>query len=211
MTDPLTATAEAPAAEATAAGQRLRMHLGVAEQGKLYALEGNHPRALFYYRWAMQMVVTAGDPEVFFRHYLECVIESLEHMGSLDEVVEYCEKAIDLHRQNAEPDAVSLRDLAHLHQRLGVVRLKGGDRDGAREALRTAIGVLAGSGQRLTLAASLLRWLEMGLHLDPPRIAAELKQARYFSVREDTVDREGAVKLPEAVLPPALRLQEGWK
>lgn len=202
---------EDPKEDAQRPSERQRLHLGIAEQGKVYALAGNHPRALFYYRWAMQMAVTAGDPEVFFRHYLECVIESLEHMGAADEVVEYCQKAIEVHGRNREPDPVAMRDLAHLHQRLGVVRLRSGDRDGAREALRAAVAVLAGSGQRLPLAASLLRWVEMGLHLDKVRIDAELKKERYFSVREETVDRASAVRLPEAVLPQALRLQEGWK
>jgi tetratricopeptide (TPR) repeat protein len=211
MTEKLTTTAEAPASGASAPGERLRLHLGIAEQGKLYALEGDHPRALFYYRWAMQMAVAAGDPEVFFRHYLECVVESLERMSAFAEVVDYCEKAIELHRKNPEPDPVALRDLAHLHQRLGIVRLKGGDRDGARESLRAALAVLAGSGQALPLAASLLRWVELGLHLDRSRIEAELEKARYFSVREEAVDRECAIRLPEAVLPPALRLQQGWQ
>src|SRR5215212_2230092 len=71
-----------------------RLHLGIAEQGKVHALKGDHGSALTHYREAIRMAVSSGAPEVFFRHYMECTLESLERMGSLREVLEYCDRAI---------------------------------------------------------------------------------------------------------------------
>ncbi len=177
-----------------------KLHLGIAEQGKLYALEGDHGAALFYYRKAMQMSVEVGDPEVFFRHYLDCVMETLEHLGSYPEIVEFCDKALELYAENPPQDPLTLRDQAHIYQKLGVVQLKSGDGEAARRSFAEALAVLVDTDQQLPLAASLLRWLEMGMHLDSRRILAEQERNQYFTVRRETVDPERAVKLPDEMV-----------
>ena len=63
------------------------IHLSIAENGKLQALKGNHEAALKGYREAIQLAVSSKAPEVFFRHYTQCVLESLELTGSYDEIV----------------------------------------------------------------------------------------------------------------------------
>ncbi len=203
---PTGAAATEPEAATAPPEEGRRLHMGIAEQGKVYALEGNHGRALFYYRHAMRLAVEAGDPEVFFRHYLECVIESLEQTGSFDEVLEYCDKALELYEKNPPADPVNLRDQASIYQRRGVVHLKRGDKDGARRAFEDALQALAGSGQKLPLASSLLDWLRRGLHVEPARVDAELRRADYFSVREENVDRSRAVLLPDSLIPPGLAI-----
>ena len=175
------------------------LHMGLAEQGKIYALGGNYSLALAYYRKAMHMSVEAGDPEVFFRHYLECLIEALEHMGSYEEVLAYCEKAIAIYSERPPFDDLTRRDLAHLYQRRAVVLLKSGDKAGAREAFEEATLVVRGTGQRLPLTEALLRWVQMAMHVDARRITAEQVRHHYFSVREGTIDRSRAVKLPAAL------------
>ena len=47
----------------------LKLHMGIAEQGKVYAVEGDHKLTLLYYRAAMNMSMQAKDPELFFRVY----------------------------------------------------------------------------------------------------------------------------------------------
>ena len=53
------------------------MHLGIAEAGKVHALAGRHPEALRHYREAIRLAVSSKAPEIFFRHYSQCVLESL--------------------------------------------------------------------------------------------------------------------------------------
>ena len=100
--------------------------MGIAEQGKVHALRGDHAVALLYYRHAIHMTVQTHDSEIFFRHYLECVMESLEQTGSYPEVLAYCAKAIEFYAQNPPPNPLAQRDLAHIYERQGVVLLKSG-------------------------------------------------------------------------------------
>jgi tetratricopeptide (TPR) repeat protein len=173
------------------------LHMGIAEQGKVYALAGKHALALQYYRHAIHMTVQAGDPEIFFRHYLECVLESLEQMGAHAEVLAYCEKAIAFYGDHPPANLLAQRDLAHVYERQGSVLLKSGDKEGAAGAFETALRKAEGTGQALPLAQMLLRWTRSGLHVDANRVLAEQRRTHYFSVRGDTVDAGRAIKLPD--------------
>lgn len=184
-----------------------RLHRGLAEQGKLHALAGRHSRALAYYREAMRLAVERGEPAIYPRHYLECSLESLEAMGSYGEVAECCERMIAEHGEGrrlsggeegeggGEGGDWVRRDLAHLHQRLGVARLKGEARDDARESLARALALA--DAKALPLAATLLRWIDGGLHINEERIAAEQRRRGYYTVRADRVERGLALRLPE--------------
>ena len=181
------------------------LHLGLAEQGKLYALQHQHELALAYYRQAIRICVQSGGPEIFFRHYLECVLESLEWMGAYAEVLDYCGKAIDLLTSSAAEDVAP--QLAHVYQRQGVVQLKLGDREAARQSLRTAIGFAGNSASSLPLARIVSSWLDRGFQVDVRRIEEEQRRTNYFSVRQETVDRARAVRLPneQLILGPSAR------
>ncbi len=176
------------------------LHMGIAEQGKLHAVDGDHKLALQYYRRAMHMAVSAEDSEFFFRHYLECVMESLEHLGSFEDVLIYCEKALELYAKKPPEDPVSVRDLAHVHQRKAVALIKSGDVEAAAEPLREAVRLVREADQTIPLAEALLRWVDAGYRIDPARVLAEQKRHGYFSVRRDTVDASRAVKLPPEML-----------
>lgn len=210
MSDPATPTmaagpalegASGPAApdEAARVAARRRIHLGVAEQGKLLALAGDHRGALQHYREAMGQAVRFEEPEVFYRHYLECALESLELMGALNEVVAWCDVALEHYREHPPTTAVGTRDVAHIHQRRGVVLLKLGRRDEARAPLAEAMRLQPG---QMPLAATLLRWVDSRLHCDHTRITAEQRRHGFFSVRADTVDASRAVPLPAINMSP---------
>jgi tetratricopeptide (TPR) repeat protein len=183
----------------TAAWTSPGWHLGIAEQGKLYALEGKHELALAYYRESIRLTVQAGEAEIVFRHYLECVLESLELMGSYREVLDYCDKAIDL-LTSQEAEAQTGADLAHVYQRRGIVQLKSGHREAAIESLRKSLELGTAHRYALPLAKTLLGWLERGLQVDARRVLAEQQRTHYFNVRPDTVDKERAVRLPNEQL-----------
>lgn len=176
------------------------LHMGIAMRGKLYALEGNHPRALQYYRIAIRMTVQAKEPEIFFRHYLDCVMESLELTGALDDVLAYCDKAIALYADNPPPNPLATMDLATIHLRRGCVLLRGKDAAAARAAMKLAVDTARSTRGRLSLAETLLRWLDAGFSVDPARLLAEQQRGGYFSVQRDKVDPRRAIELSEQEL-----------
>jgi tetratricopeptide (TPR) repeat protein len=173
-----------------------KIHLGIAEQGKLYALEGNHKLALLYLRHAMHLTVEAGDPEVFFRVYLEAALESMEHLEYFDEVLSYTEQAIQLYEDNPPESKIAKMDLAYIHQKKGVILLKQKQNKAAAESFQTAINMMDAEGHAMPLSKALSRWAMGGLHLDNRRILAEQQRNNYFNVRKDNVDPKLAIKLP---------------
>lgn len=163
-------------------------HFQLAVAGHEAALRGDHPTALTKYREAMHVAVRSKAPEVFFRHYLEATLESLELMGALQDVLNYCDRAIE--HYTAEPPAhdVARLDLATIHQRRGVVLLKMGDTKGARTALLQAQVVAEEAGAKLELARLVGGWLSRGLVIRNERLLAEQRRLNYFSVRAGAVD-----------------------
>lgn len=178
----------------------LRLHRGLAEQGKMHAVAGDHAMALLHYRHAMRLAVSNGAPEVFFRHYLECVIESLEQTEAFDEVLEYCHRARQLYAEHPPQNEISRRDLAHIFQRQGIVQFRCGEKQAACDSLRTAVEIVAPDRQKLPLAQQLLAWIERGFHIDSTALARLQKQHRYYAVRQELIDPSIAVSLPPEVI-----------
>ena len=173
------------------------LHLGIAEQGKLHALKGAHDEALRHYQQALRLAVDAGAPEVFFRHYTQCVMESLEALGSYDGVLRFCEDA-DRHYQALGKEGLLFAlDHGSILERLGVVQMKAGDMNAARSALGRALD-LAGPG-RLPLAAQVLGWIERGMTVSHRHLADAQKRHGYFVVTRERVDPERAIPLPDGV------------
>lgn len=173
-------------------------HLGVAEAGKCCALKGDHVEALRHYREAIRLAVSARAPEVFFRHYSQCVLESLELTGSYQEVLEYCEKADEyyqaLRQEPGNQRQVHARDHASILERQGLIHAKLGDRQAAFKSLEKARRI---AGQNtLSLTEQVIGWLQRGLHPDPARLTDAQRKHHYFSVRADQVDARRAHPLP---------------
>ena len=173
-----------------------KLHMGIAEQGKVYAVEGNHKMALLYLRHAMHMCVQAGDPELFFRLYLEAALESMERLGYYDEVLGYTDKAIQLYIDNPPPNKVAKMDLAYIHQKRGVILLKLGQPKESAKAFKIAIEMMKAENHPMPLANALLRWASTGLHVDARRILAEQEKSKYFTVIEENVEPSRAIRLP---------------
>ena len=169
---------------------RHRLHAGIAESGKLLALAGKHKEALLRYREALRLAHAAGAPQVFARHYLHCVLESLEHLGAHSEAATLAgEAASHAATAHADPTPFQRRDRAHLLERQGVNALRGGDVGEARRVLAEAVAL----DPALPLARQLLDWTVRGLSVNAARLAAAQRSHGYFAVRADTVAPERAI------------------
>ncbi|MEM9059525.1 MAG: peptidylprolyl isomerase [Pseudomonadota bacterium] len=170
-------------------------HLGIAEAGKLAAVAGDHKEALRHYREALRLAQAAKAPEVFFRHYTQCVLESLELTGAFGEILEFCENA-DAHYTQLDSKAdLHARDHGAILERQGIVAVKAGDSDTGREALTRAVE-RSGRGT-LPIAETVLGWLARGMSVDARRLLELQKKHKYFTVREDQVDAARANPLPK--------------
>ena len=117
------------------------MHLGIAEAGKVHALAGRHSEALRHYREAIRLAVAAKAPEIFFRHYSQCVLESLEKSGGDADIIAYCEAA-ETHYASLDADTpLHRKDRGATLERLdGVLVIRGHEHD-----LRARTGLRGGS------------------------------------------------------------------
>lgn len=170
------------------------IHIGIAEAGKVEALAGRHTNALQHYREAMRLAVSISAPEVFFRHYTQCTLESLELSGDFDEVINFCKSADEHYSKLSLGDPLHARDHAGFLERLGLVALKAGYEEKAKEALEQA-KKLAGDGN-MPLTEVVLSWLSRRLTPDIGRIVSIQKRYKYFTVRRDQVDKSRATPMP---------------
>lgn len=191
--NPNPTTHDAPPAEG------LKLHMGIAEQGKIYAVEGNHKLALAYYQSAINMTVQAGDPELFFRLYLESALESMEHLGLHDEVIDYCNRALKIYEENppSEDNDFAKLDFANIHQRKGIVLFKMGQKEEAKEYLKKALDLIKKEKGKFPLSEKVLRWAQTGMYIDAKRVLSEQKSSKYFTVTKENLRPEAAIKLPD--------------
>ena len=171
------------------------MHFGIAEQGKVYALKGQHDDALRYYREALRLAMSAKSAEVFFRHYTQCVMESLELTGAYEGVVQYCQEA-DKHYQTLHlDDDLHKKDHAAILERYALMLLQQTQKDEAKAMFEQAIK-RAGKGV-LPLSESILNWLQRGLNVGTQQLRAAQRRHNYFVVRKALVNPALAIHLPE--------------
>lgn len=184
---------------ATTQATKEAFHFGVAERGKMYCLEGNQKEALRHYREAIQMSVREGSSDVFFQHYTQCVMESLELLGNHDEVISYCEKALDfLYNKNDESDLIT-KSIAAILEKQAIQHLFKEERDQAVELLKEAQQLVGRGTQPLT--ADLLNWVQRGYQISNKQIKEAQKRHNYFVVRKGNVRPEIAIDLPDGIGP----------
>ena len=182
---------------------RHRLHLSAAEAGKVLALKGRHQEALVQYREALRLAFSARAPQVFARHYLHCVLESLEHLGDHQHAAELAGAAADA-SASPEPTPFQKRDRANLLERRGVNLVKAGDIAGARAALTAALEL----DDALKLTRSLLEWTARGLSINAARLADAQRKHGYWVVRADSMDADRRADIPD-VLPAIREMSHG--
>lgn len=178
-----------------------RLHAGVAEAGKLLALKGRHDEALAKYREALRLAHGVRAPQIFARHYLHCVLESLERTGAHDQAATLAGEAASsaaAELGDGTPSDFQRRDRAFLLERQGVNRLKAGDIAAARDSLAAALALDEG----LALARDLLTWTARGLGVTAARLAEAQRAHGYWTVRADTVDRTRVCESPVSPREP---------
>lgn len=159
------------------------LHSGIAEGGKLLALRGRHREALERYREALRLAQSIGAPQLFARHYLHCVLDSLELMGEHVQAAALAHEAA-MAADCVDPTQFQRRDRAHLLEREGINLFKAGDAHGARQTLTAALGLDAS----LQCARTVLDWSARGLTINAGRLAEAQRRHGYFAVRADVVD-----------------------
>lgn len=175
------------------------LHLGIAERGKLYALEGNHKEALRHYREAIRQTVQQKSPDVFFQHYTQCVMESLELSGAYGEVIDYCQKMQHFLQQQDDTNPMVAKGIASALEKEAIQWLLKEEATQALPLLQQA-RKRGGRGQ-LPLTEQLLSWVQRGYRVDPRQVKDAQKRHQYFIVRRDKVDPARAINLPKAVSP----------
>lgn len=178
------------------------MHIGIAETGKIRAVAGDHTEALRHYREALRLAQGAGAPEVFFRHYTQCVLESLEQTGAHAEVIDFCENALSHFDQIEKPLDLHRRDHAAMAERYALNLIKAGRADDARAPLVQAVELAR--PRDLPVARAVLDWVRRGMTPDARRIGDLQRKHAYWTVREESLDPDRAVPLPDGAAAPAL-------
>lgn len=177
-----------------------RIHMGIAEAGKLLALKGRHQEALVKYRDALRLAHGARAPQIFARHYLHCVLESLEHLGDHARVAELAGAAAE-EAACPQPTPFQRRDRAHLLERRGINLALAGDAAAAQVVLAAALA----QDDSLGLSRAVLEWLARGLSIDAHRLAQAQRRHGYWVVRADAVNSQLA---SEAAGPPTGPIRE---
>lgn len=179
--------------------QSAALHLGIAEQGKVHALEGNHKEALRHYREALRMAMEQKAGDVFFQHYTQCVMESLELTGAHEEVIAYCNKMhAFLDGQPQEVAAVKQNKAAVL-EREAIQYLYQEESQMAKDCLSEAQRIMGRGKQSLT--DQLLGWVSRGFKISQRQLKQAQQHSRYFIVRADKVDPSRAIALPPSASP----------
>ncbi len=174
------------------------LHIRIAERGKMHALDQNYKEALRHYKEALRLVQSQKDSELFFQHYSQCVMESLEQSGANDEVISFCEN------YRAFLDSKETNDLVQKHksfvcERQGIQHLLKDETEAALVLLLEAKENSRKHKQPIT--EQLLNWLQRGYQISKQQIHNLQKKHNYFIVRQELINPKIAMDLPQAVTP----------
>ena len=175
---------------------RYALHLGIAEKGKMNAVEGNHKEALRHYKEAIKMTQGQEMGEMFFQHYMQCALESLELMGAYDDVLNYCEKLMELLNTKENSELIS-KYKAETWQRMAIQHLHKDDPETALEYLIKATKE-TGKG-KLKIADTLSNWINRKYKITKKQILDLQSENNYFIVNKNNLKPEIAIELPAAI------------
>jgi tetratricopeptide (TPR) repeat protein len=172
------------------------LHVGIAEQGKIFFVEKNYPAALKHFREALKLSQGQASSDIFFQHYSQCIMEALEMMGAHAEVIDFCEKIIEFLEDKGDDQLVALYR-ASLHERLAVQALFLQEKDEAKAYLLDAQKI-AGKG-RLKLTDELLSWMLRGYAIQDKQVKEIQRKHKYFIITPDSIQRGIAQAIPSMV------------
>lgn len=177
------------------------MHIRIAEQGKVFCLEGNHTEALRYYRESMRLLGLQGEGnDVFFQHYSQCIMESLEKSGGHEEVINYCDKFLEtLAQKDLENDSMLQSIAGFILQRKAIQYIYLESNEEASMLLEEAISMQSGDDK--ALSTQLLGWLHRGYTITHRQLQDTLNRSSYYIVRADRVNKNIAITLPQTIKP----------
>lgn len=168
------------------------IHVRIAEYGKLCSLKGNHSEALRHYREALRLVQNKKDNEIFSQHYSQCVMESLEKIGSHDEVIMFCENYREFLDEKVDTEFIK-RHRAFICERQAIQHLLKNEKEEAQPLLKEAQQAIGKGNQPIT--DQLLQWVQRSYFISKKQIEALQIRHHYFIVREGKVNPKIAMKL----------------
>jgi len=172
-------------------------HLRIAEYGKILQLNGDYKNALRHYKEALKMAQNSGASEIFFQHYSQCVMESLELSGSHQEVISYCEKYREFLGEKDQELPLIIKHFASILEKEAIQYLFLNEPEEALELLKAAQEKIGRGKQKI--ADALLSWLQKGFQISRSQIIALQKKHEYFIVRAENINNAIAMELPAAV------------
>ncbi len=181
--------------------QGLNLHYCIAEQGKLFALNGNHSEALRYFKEALRMCQGRPGADIFFQHYSLCAMESLELMQHYEEVIDFCDKCLKFLETKTEMEGLPVfqKLKASMWERKGIQYIHLGAKQKAINCFKQAQQIM--ENKQLPLTNELLNWVLRGYSISTRQIFDLQNRHHYFTVRKDNVDEKIAMELPEIINP----------
>ena len=128
-------------------------------------------------------------------------MESLELMGSYNEVINFCERCIDFleSKEKLKENPIFEKFFASILERKGIQFLLLNEKQDAIEAF-TAVQQRVGKTM-MPLTNELLNWAQRGYAITPQQIRDLQKKHKYFSVRKENVNEKIAIELPQNINP----------
>jgi tetratricopeptide (TPR) repeat protein len=173
------------------------LHLGIAEKGKIYCLQGNYKQALRHFKEAIRMTQNQPNGDVFFQHYSQCVMETLELSGANDEVLSYCEKFLDFLDEKEEQTPLTAAYRNVILEKMAIQYVMKNEKGEALEILKQ----INTKDIHLPVTKELLNWVSRGYAISHKQIKDLLKKHLYYIIRPDKINQAIAMELPEVVAP----------
>lgn len=174
------------------------LHYRIAERGKMHALDKNYAEALRHYKEALKLTQKQQDSELFFQHYSQCVMESLELSGAYDQVISFCENYRAFLQEKSQ-DALVRKHNAFVSERQAIQHILREEPEEAKDLL-LKIQKDIGKG-RQPITDELLNWLLRGYKIKSDQLRNLQKKHNYFIVRKESVNPKIAMDLPEGISP----------
>lgn len=177
-------------------------HLCLAEAGKLAVTKSKYTEGLDYLRAALSLSVRLQAPVIFSRHYVDCIIDTLEQANEYEQALRILEQAIEERELHKNQTPIHQLDHAHNLLRCSILLFKLGLEDEATQALHEAKD--SALDNSIPMLDKLVDWRNRGFSIQAHSILDIQKKTNYFLVRRDQLRLEIA-----KMAPPYSLIQKG--